>query len=1405
MIVVGHQPQTGSVRHSLVSIAWLFLCAVVSAQNAKPLALVPNEHTPPNIHDVYLNDSFEAADAFREAEALSRRGRWSDAAETLQRTVDTFGNHLVRVAPGAYMSVLAHVHQTIAAWPQLGVTAYQNRYDSVFERERNRLPVLRPIEDELRLFDRYFCTTGAARLANDIAQRAVEAGDLALARDVLRRVLDSHPTPGHVASRYAAMITIINTIDGTRARGSPIPATQQDVRVRWMGQDRTAKEIVSEVERGFSQFREPPLDNDWPMFGGNPERNRVARTSVDELGLLWRVDVDHLTDGAVQEESHSTDGEDSRTRADDLTMQPVVAHGLVIVQRLREVFAIHENTGEIAWRFQAEFTNPGDSLYMDDQPPGWDAVTVSNGRVYAAIPGDSAPYYNYDSSRTPHELVCLDAETGSVIWRSHQNQADDRFSEIHFDSAPLLYQDSLFVVGRRSRSFGFEDCYLYRFDAATGSLDYRTHLGSASTGGFGTRPATRAVIAMHDGTVFINTNLGSIAAVSAHTGLVRWLRLHRRGGFRSGGGSDDLPPWRINPQIVAHERVITLPNRGPNILLHVAVSGELEQEIPLNEFGNLETILGVHDNLLCGAGVQIGCYDLDTAEFRWVKPLPSDAALFGRGEWVDDRLIAPTRTGLSMYRVSDGSRTDIRWDADAEGGNILALPEHLIVAGARTISAYVRKTEIWQALRDRMAASPNDLLPALELAELALRSGERDDALDALREAVRRATHAPELPDAPASARMFRAACAFAENFDRHHALTADELEELFSVAVRFPISAQEHLDYRVRFARLFETHDRPERALELYHQLLRDRSLRRLTVDASTAKGMNAASFAKMRIAALLADRGRELYATYEAKAKRLVAGATAAEDSTALRRAVNLYPNSNAAADALLAMGQIATDHGRHTEAAHVWSQAYHRYAGQVDRPQLMRRIADAYEKAGRPDDAYLWLTKAAREFPHVKVRVSGKMVTMVRYRDRLAHIRDQIEPHRAKLTLPLAEQYERTFTGSLRLLQPRFSEDPRQRWSRCFLHTDDGILAINPTTSADLWPQACRVKSKPDLLIAMRDVVVFATAYEIFAVDTATGKRIWSFGQYPADFDKNIVDWEDGRILRHHALHGRRLLSVRDDGEVSCIDIIDGRKLWSRVLDPVPNRTLRIFDDVVVYGRLRDGHAVLYLIDPATGESRDVIETEIEESPERVFITIDGQLVVVTGRTISAYDVETHQRRWAVSFRGQLRLASLRLDLDAVYVSYDGSKIQKLAMDDGRILWESDALTEHGGSEPDVQREGAFLFVSTDRSIHAVDPLTGLTLWTGISSDRPHFIARLVTEFYVVAVDQPQDVLTHKVVAYFYDHRNASGIIPEAGAPNLGDIKNIRTVMACDGALVIQAESSLLGITSGAKPVP
>ncbi len=1389
----------------------LVLAATLQAQDVQPLALAPNGKPDLTARDVYLNDSFEASDAFHQAKALAARGRYGDAAETLQHAADRIGDHLVRVRPGHYVGVRRHVHDTVRAWPAAGIGAYQDLFDVVLRRELDRAQAVRSIEPLVVLFERYFCTKTASDLAGEIAERAIESGDLALARYVLARVLSEHPSAAAHTDRYRALGTILDAMEGRISSSDDVPEPQRGLRIRWMGQDQTLEDVTNSIAAGFSQLRAKPQEREWPIFGGDSTRNRPAKTTVDELGLLWRVDLEEPAQAGMSSPfpTDIDDEEEERVHPRDLTMQPVVAGGIIYVQKLRQIIAMHVNTGEIAWRFRADGADVDDNLYLEDQPPGWDAVTVADGRVYAALPGDAVPYYSYDSSRTPHELVCLDARTGSVKWRVNQRLPDDRFSEIHFDSSPLVRLGDLFVIGRRSRSFGFEDCYLYRFDATTGAFEHRTHLGSASTGGFGARPATRTVAAMYQDSIYVNTNLGSIARVSAHTGAVRWLRLHDRSGDEDErGGSrfgSEHRPWQFNAQIYTGGRLITLANGGTSVFVHDAEDGELLQDIPIRQFGKIETLLGLRGNLLCGVGAEAACYDLDNAEFAWIKPLPTDAGLFGRGVWADDRLIVPTRSGLSFYSVSDGARTDIAWDVDAEGGNVVALPDQLIVAGARTVSVYVRKTEIWQSLRARMAAAPNDPLPALELAELALRSGEKTDAMNALREAVRRASEAETAPDAMVSARLFKDAVSFAESLTHRNALGGEELGDLFTWAARFPLSAAEHLDYRIRFSSLFERHGRPDRALELYHQILRDRSLRGLPIPPESGSSLTAATFAQLRIGALIEKNGRALYESFETAARGLLTSGKLTNDETTLRRVVETYPNSRAAPEALLAMGQLASNGGRPIEAARLWSRAYHRYPQHVDRPQIIRRIADAYEAVGRPDYAYRWLTKGAREFPRATVDDHGAEVSLERYRDRLARVRTSVEPTRPRVPLPMNERFERTFGETLRLLTPLFWQNPRQRWSRCYVHTKDGIVAVNPTNGRDLWSEPLAVRSKPELLLATDKRAFFSTAYQVFCVDASSGRRLWTFGLYPPDFDEANADWEDGRVIRHRALYRDKLLTVRDDGEVACLDLDTGTTLWMQNYQPRPGPTTAVFDEWIAYAELQNGRVIVRLLDPSTGKRLKTIETDIQEAPERVVITIDGQLVLVTPRTIAAYDTENHQRRWLVKLRGQLRRASLLVDLDAVYYSQDGSKIQKISLDDGRVLWETDDLTSHGDSEPATQREGSFLIVTSSRSISAVDLVTGMTLWQGVSTERPNFVAALTTDSYIVAVDRSDDVPDGKTVAYFYDHRNASGVIPEGGAPNLGPMEDVRAVMALDGALIVQSGSSLMGLTAGAKPVP
>ena len=130
----------------------------------------------------------------------------------------------------------------------------------------------------------------------------------------------------------------------------------------------------------------------------------------------------------------------------------------------------------------------------------------------------------------------------------------------------------------------------------------------------------------------------------------------------------------------------------------------------------------------------------------------------------------------------------------------------------------------------------------------------------------------------------------------------------------------------------------------------------------------------------------------------------------------------------------------------------------------------------------------------------------------------------------------------------------------------------------------------------------------------IAAGSGRRLWTFGAYPPDFDAADADWENGRILRRHALYRNLLVSVRDDGEVSCLDLKTGNTNWARHYDGKPGPTVAVFDEWIAYAEMQGGRALVRLLDPMTGEPRTAIETDIQDTPERVVITIDGRVNVL-----------------------------------------------------------------------------------------------------------------------------------------------------------------------------------------------
>ncbi len=1379
----------GRIGSCFFRIIWATILGYSSAINIASAgqAAPPAPPKAPAAHGVYVDDSFEASDAVSRAQRLAAARQWTQAAELLQHTMDTAGDKLVHLGDGRYRGVRKHITDLIADWPTEGLEAYRQLYDRDMRALMSEAELTAALEDDLAALDRFFCTTSAAESAEQVALRAIESGDLSTADRLLERLLAMRSTAAPSAARYRALRAVLAAMGG--ALVPPLTDEEAGVRLRWMGEERPAADILAVLRESPFRLRPLPRGDDWPVFGGASDRSRRSVSRVDELGLLWRISPAVFAPPRQREGSREGPPGEQRDDASLMSIQPVTQGDSIFLQRGREVFAVHRNTGAVVWRYPssgATFPTTSDS---DESASTWEAVTVHEGRVYAAIPGDREPYYGYESTPIAPELVCLDMATGALLWRLGQEQIGESFAQVHFDPSPIVERNALWAIARRRRTFGFEDAYVYRVNATTGTIDFRTHVGSASTGSFGNRRPTIALAALHGDSLFVATNLGTVAAVTAATGAVRWLRVYPRDATEatsSAWSMRSVPSWAHNPVYVWNGRLVVRPLDAAQVFIIEPEDGALTQVLEASDLYGVTTILGVRDGLLCGAGERVFCWDLAAGTPAWDAPLP-EGGLWGRGAWADDRLLIPARSALSVYAQRDGTRRDLLWDAEGHGGNLLALPEQLVVAGGRGLAVFVRKTELWASLRARLAAAPHDPVPALEFAEVALRGGDDAMALEQLDDAFARAGGLLETVEVSLKRRFFDDVLLFAETMAARSALRPADLSRLHDYAARCPPDAAAHLRYRLRFGELFERYSLPEDALRLYQQILRDRTLRDMGTGGDVA-GPGAGVVAQQRVTKLLEQHGSVIYVPYEVEAQRWLDAAWAARDPAGLARVVEAFPNSSAATKALGAQGEVLVAAGRFEEAARQLARAYQRTTDAGQRAELMRRIAEAYAQAGRGVPAYRWLTRAAREFSTLRIDVNGRRLTFREYRDELADLRGEVEPQRPRLEPPLSTRLSQPYVEGSQLLEPWFAEAPRSDGSRVYVYTPDGLRALAARTNVELWAEPLAVRAAAELLLATPRRAVFTTSHELFAVDVRAGARLWTHGGYPRGLGDPEGDWENGGAFRTHAWQDDTLVSVRDTGDMSALSLDTGEVRWTRAQRPLPAGRVIVADPWVVFHVIQDGRPMLCYLDIATGEWLGALPLEEPRTLEEFFVAVDGQVVTVTAQSIAAYDLEGGTRRWRVALEAPLRMSSLLPDIDALYFSEDGRSVRKISLEDGRTLWRSEPLGTPGEGLT-IQRERESVIASHTGAVAAFAETSGATLWHAITPEDANFTRRLLTDAYVVALHVP-DEGDEPAQAYLYTHREGSGrIAVPGGRIDLGRLSDLRAVRIADDALLIQ----------------
>ncbi len=1369
----------------------------------------------------YVNTSLEAEEQIARAEKHAAPGRWSTAARTLQEIADRFGDYVIEAEPRCFVSIRDFVNRKVSAWPPDGVAAYRRIFGPAADAALRSALHTPDFDALVRLADRYFPTAAAARALDAAAELAAERADFQSARRWYARLIADHPDRDMHHDDWSAKLALVALWDR-----DPMPLTRlldspdfHPAALRWGASSQQSIDFLRRwAAAGPDVFGPQPLDTPCMLMGG-PDRRGFFACQADVEAQLWRFsDMPKSTSrGPLVEADDALNLLDAHERGAQermlesgvlLASMPVEGQGLIFAHDASSAWAVRPDQPEKAvWRYNLveKTTSDPPSTSDDDSPPLYTAL-YDAGRLYLHFQ-NSAAGEDQEGGRIISSLVCLDAANGRPLWRNDLEAFATAFEQARLDGAPILHQGSLFAVARRRKSFGFEACFLLRLDPRTGELLATVHLGEAATGSYGYHRATISHPAAAGDLIITPTNLGVVSAVSAASGRIAWIH---RYASAAGDGSDSIWPdrvgrpvrsWHYQPALIWRDSLVCMPLDIEHILVLRQDDGAEQFKIPLAGLDNAETILGIQGDLLYTVGAQVVCFDLLQRIIVWQRPLAT-GQLLGRGALTTSGLFVPTDRALLRYPLDGGPAQTRPWPIES-AGNILPLPDQLVVASPGSLFGLVGKNDAIARLTRRMEQAPGDPVPALSLARLAFETRDFERGLAAVQEAVDRLGGFARLHDDALRRRLFDSLMQFAAGLVARHqpdrdsshdpadAPRADPGLHPLSVAAQLLVSAgqcapgaQELLIQRLQLARVHIMARRFDEAIAAYQQVLGDRGLRRLTLrlqdelrpplgprgDASRTPFGDDEPFEDQQIAhagdlvanwidAVVREAGPEVYASTENQAIDRLKIARANSEPSALLEITEAFPNSSAAATAFAAYARAMND--RQDAAAAEW--AYRRALTDdrhPDHPALIREWADVLFEAGRLAECAQWLNRGLRAHPNHRLRHQGKPVGFQEYRRLLLDDQSFIEPSRAIAFVPIEDSYKRLYPDRVNVLQPANPTLPQTHWDSLITYAAGQIDARSPTTGRSVWPRPLPCDTQPQLL-GMNDAeYIFATPRHVFALTRGSGQRSWQFGDETPDLPR--TDPESLPAWTNHVLTADRLYSASDRGEMVCVELKEGAVRW-RLRVESPGAELIVADDrFLCYTAWQGRELVVSIIDAATGRTVTSFRPRDGWPIRALALAADHRLLILRSASVECITLPAAESVWEISSPQHFAIASLQLDADGLFIANDRRRTTKYDLYDGRPLWSLSRIGSQTGAQPLWTRlvGGSLLAASEDR-IAAFDVHDGKPLWQ----------ARCPGCMTV----QPPCVLANEVVVITETAQESSHREP---APNGGDPKSAGT---------------------------
>lgn len=681
-----------------------------------------------------------------QAKQLTAARNWSEAVEIYSELAGDKSDGVVALDAGRFLSLRNYCHLQIARLPAEGLVAYRRRVDTAAE-QAYRQGFANRDEEQLRsVVDHWFCSSWGDDALLALGDLALEQGNYADARRAWERIspLLCAPDgrPMWLALRDIDLKTKWSEVETRwQAREQPAdwlayPDTRLDlaeVRARLVlasiraGEfDRAAVELrffqhvhpgatgylggqkenfATALERLLATARDwpaAPASNDWPTFAGASFRSTVASPVGADLVAIWKEPISlvpakfmrttRLLQGGVGGEGPIKDDSGAAVREAErpLSCFPVVFGSAVLFADGSGTHAADLRTGRplitsngLLSRDESE--DKGGRLplaVLGGVGHGVPRLTldVADRIVYARV-GNPFTSRAQPAQSAGDRIIGLDLRREGLL----TFQPPKEENAWAFDGVPVGDGRRIYVAMRRSDVSPRE--YVACFDAATGTRQWRTAIGAADTiAGGSTDEITHNLLTMVGNRIYLNTNLGLVAALDAESGNIEWISRYDRltGKTFTVGAAVPSHFDRDPAPCVCHERLLFVaPSDSPTIFALDADTGKtVWQQYQLPDVLQLVGVVG--KNLIV-SGDRISSLDISSGRVNWTWPESDRAGVrgMGRGLIAGSEVFWPTRTAIYVLDPKSGgqTRSPISLAPLAGGANLAASRGHLVIAG----------------------------------------------------------------------------------------------------------------------------------------------------------------------------------------------------------------------------------------------------------------------------------------------------------------------------------------------------------------------------------------------------------------------------------------------------------------------------------------------------------------------------------------------------------------------------------------------------------------------------------------------------------------------------------------------------------------------------------------------------